>query len=310
MKKTLALLACIVMAAAAMTACGDSDSSSSSKRSTSTGTAAASETTASAGTTEAPETTAAPETTEAPADTEAPKETKGTEPEESEPDAGEAGPLFKALNEKIKSSNAFVIKGKMGGGSMIQGEIEIRYNNGNSYARMNMNGMDQEFYNVDGKAITVMSATKTYLEGEGLGVNVDLLNEEKIGTFAGTAEEDGMTVESYTDSEDGDTKLYFSGSDLKKISNAKGSLDSIEMEFECDPITMPDLSGYEPMQNEMGAFFQMALQSLGITNEMLEAEGLTMEDLIAKGDDMLPTLKQICEKNGIDTSMLDALLGS
>ncbi|MBO6140873.1 MAG: hypothetical protein J6O40_03675 [Ruminococcus sp.] len=259
MKKILAAALALVMSAAFMTACGDDDSSSSkAKKDTESSSVAATEESSSAAeeSSTADESSAADESSTADESSDAPAE------------AGEAGPLTTAFNEKLKAGK-YELEMTAEAMGMTSKSI-VKMNGENVYVSLDLLGETIEVYIVDGKAIGIIPSQNAYVEADPNELGIDLstitdsytLNDK--ATYVGSSEEDGLTVETYKvplDMELGEGVTLESGADsdtelkycydadgmLKKIvSNAamvgESTVEVTKLSFDDVKIELPDTS--------------------------------------------------------------------
>ena len=343
MKRTFALIASVVMAAAAMTACGSSDSSS--KASADVSAASTAESTAESKAEEskaeeskAEESKAEESKAEAPAEeskTDEPaEESKADEPAESEPDADTGdktgwGPLAKAYTEKLKGG-VFSIDMVMKS-SLTKSEVPAIFevNGKDIHLKMTAMGMDIESYVIDGKTYSIMPSMNTYTVTEGTSADVSSISTYGLtdnAVLTDSGEKDGMQFETYkasvTKSADADeaaaaeldTEMtYYFDADgvIKKITASAPAIGDTELifnafSFDNVSIELPDLSGMTKLDNDAEteadpkSIVKMTMSILGITEDMLTADGYTVDQLAGmESEEMAKVLAEIAKKNGL-----------
>ncbi len=271
MKKILAAALSLVMCAAFMTGCGDTDSSSSKadkKDSSSVSSAADTESSSAAD-----ESSSEADATSSEADASSDDPT-------SEAPAGEAGPLTQAFAEKLKEGN-YAIETKttipgMEDLGMNETNMSIKMNGEDFYINIDLFGMAIEVTKLGDKCIAVVPEEKMYMEADPKELGIDLSQFQSYipndkGTFTGSAEEDGLTVESYSvplDVELGEgvtmteapddtvVKYYYDANgDIKKIVTDTGIMGESTMEITSltvggVTIELPDTTGLKLVTKE------------------------------------------------------------
>ena len=270
MKKILAAALSLVMCAAFMTGCGDTDSSSSKadKKDSSSSVSSAADTESSS---EADQSSSEADTS---------SEADASSDESSEAPAGEAGPLTQAFAEKLKEGN-YAIETKttipgMEDLGMNETNMSIKMNGEDFYINVDLFGMAIEVTKLGDKCIAVVPEEKSYTEVSPDELGIDLSQFQSYipndkGTFTGSAEEDGFTVESYSvplDVELGEgvsmteapkdtvVKYYYDANgDIKKIVTDTGIMGESTMEITSltvggVTIELPDTTGLKLVTKE------------------------------------------------------------
>ena len=330
MKKTIAMIAALIMAGSVLTACGSSNNGGSDS--------AAATTTVAAEESKAEES----KSEESMADESKAEESKAEESKADESKAEEAvpelGPLTAAYNENV-SANNYSMKIKL---SAMAIESEMRFDRcgDDYYADLDIFGMHMQVYKVGDKAVTLLPDADAYLEGDG-GIDISQLDTYVVpadSTYVGSEEVDGFIVETYTtpfdmgdmeidetDSESGasdvaETKYYYDElSNLKKIVTTAPFVGESIVEFEDlsfmnTKIEMPDtskLTVYDPENPDPVVAGKLVCAFYGVTEDMLKKAGESYES-VGKMDDetVQETLGKIASDNGLDVEeMFDELTG-
>ncbi len=319
MKKTIAMLAAVVLAGSMMAGCGGtSDSSSESAAETTTTAAAAEESKAE----ETAEESAAEEESKA-------EESKAEETEESkaeeaadsaldittEAPEGDIGELTRAYTDKV-NSNVFTMEATLDI-PLLGSKSDMKYiRNGDDFnIAANFLGMNMDIYCVGGEAVVILPDMNAYMEATKEDIasyQVDTYVLQDGAVFEGTEEKDGFTVEKYKYDQDGmeiDTQYFFDDKgELKKVIASNDFTGDITaeyttMSFEPVEIKLPDTSKYEKYDPEnpdpvMGVKAMCSMY--GITEDMVKNSGYTYEQLAEMDDDKAQeTLNKIAEDNGL-----------
>ena len=343
MKKSIAMIAAVVMAGSVLSACGKSGDNSSDAAATTTTAAVAEESKSESAEESKAEESKAEETTksaeealaeESKADTDA-KDDKADESKADTKDAkdekkaasGEIGELTKAYNEKI-GTNVFSMDVKVDM-PMLGQETDMKYSrNGDDFnMTANLLGMNMDVYKVGNKAVALLPDLDAYIEmseDQLSSFSMDTYALEEGAIFDGTEEKDGFTVENYTLDEDGtETKYayyYDDKGDLKKVVLSNDWTGEVTAEynnltFDAVDIKLPDTSGlekYDPENPSPEMGMKMMCAMFGITPEMVEKSGYTYKKLAELEEDkQMEVLTKIAEDNGLDMGgLLGSLMGS
>ena len=331
MKKICAFIVSVIVAAAALTACGNGDSSSSKAESISS--AASAESTAESTADSTPESKAEepkeskPEPVESKADESKADESKLEESKAEAPKGDKSGwgPLAKEYTEKL-AGGVYTID--MTVKSDLTGEMpmQVEVNGQNAHLKTKTMGIEMEVYLVDGKTYSLMPSMNAYTVTDNSS-----LADQNINTYAladnaqltESGEEDGMKTETYKIpvNSSGNTSLnldttvkYYFDADgnLKKILSSAPILgdttvDINSVTFEDVNISLPDLSGMTKLeQNGQGQVdpkdaVKMTMSLLGISEDMVTKAGYTVEQLAGmETDKMAEVLADIAKKNGVE----------
>ena len=264
MKKLLAFTLSLVMSAAFLTACGDDDSSSKKDKDSSSSTSSSAA--ADSDSSKADDASSAADADSSEADTDASSDDATTA-------ATGDGALTKAYTEKMASGDfAVEMKAEVMG---METNLALKKASDDMYCKLDLFGETIEIYKVGDTAVAVLPSEKKYGEvpEEQLASytsSVSTYTLDENATFVGSAEEDGMTVETFKvplnvelgegvtmeSSEDNDTemKYYFDADgNLKKVvSNSpmvgETTVEITSLSFEDVKIELPDLSDYEKVE--------------------------------------------------------------
>jgi len=345
MKKSIAMIAAIVMVGSVMSACGKSEDNNSDAGAATTTVAAAEESKAEeeeskTEESKAEETTKAAE--DAPAeeskadakdekadesksedDKDAKEDKKDDDKKDKKAVSGEIGELTKAYNEKMEK-NVFSMDVNVSM-PMLGQDTEMKYSRNGDDLNMTANllGMNMDIYKVGDKAVILLPDLEAYMEAtpddlESYNMDTYVLKDGAV--FDGTEEKDGLTVENYTLDEEGSeykyAYYYDDKGDLKKVivnSDWTGEVTAefSNLSFDAVEIKLPDTSKLEKYDQdnpspEMG--MKLMCSMFGITPEMVEKSGYTYEKLAELDEDkQMEAISKIAEENGLD---MDGLLGS
>ena len=335
MKRICALIVSVIMAAAALTACGSGDSSSKAEDISSASSAESTVESTAESTAESKTEESKPEeskTDESKAEESKAEESKAEEstPDESKAEAPKGdrsgwGPLAKEYTEKLEGG---VYTLDMTAKSDLTGEVPmlLEVNGKNAHMKTAPAGMEIEVYIVDGKTYSMMPSMNAYTVTENASLEKQNINTYALADTAqmtASGEEDGMQTETYsipvsssgntTISLDSTVKYYFDADgNLKKIVTSAAILGDTTVEvnnvtFGDVNITLPDLSGMTKLEQgsttevDPKAAITMTMALLGITEDMVKEAGYTVEQLAAMdSEEMAAILADIAKKNGIE----------
>lgn len=301
MKKTIAVIASVLMCAAVFAGCGKKTEDSS---------APATETT----TTTAEEVSSVEDTS--------------SEDESTRKEIETNGDYAKAYTEKI-AGGVYSIDAVINMPMFGETPMTVKVNGNDLYANITTLGVNVEVYQVDGKTYNMMPQVQSYMITESktlqeLGVSTYELPAE--AKFLGSYEENGLIVEKFelptvTVSEDisldasvdggsYEAEYYFDNSgNLKQIKTEVPLLGETVFEvknisFDDVTIELPDLTDWTEMkegeQLDKAATIKMGLSIYGVTEEMLTEAGYTYEQLAEmEEDEVTEIITKIAEDNGL-----------
>lgn len=301
MKKTIAVIASVLMCAAVLAGCG---------KKTEDSIAPATETT----TTTAEEVSSVEDTS--------------SEDESTRKEIETNGDYAKAYTEKI-AGGVYSIDAVINMPMFGETPMTVKVNGNDLYANITTLGVNVEVYQVDGKTYNMMPQVQSYMITESktlqeLGVSTYELPAE--AKFLGSYEENGLIVEKFelptvTVSEDisldvsvdggsYEAEYYFDNSgNLKQIKTEVPLLGETVFEvknFSFDDVTieLPDLTDWTEMkegeQLDKAATIKMGLSIYGVTEEMLTEAGYTYEQLAEmEEDEVTEIITKIAEDNGL-----------
>ena len=301
MKKTIAVIASVLMCAAVFAGCGKKTEDSS---------APATETT----TTTAEEVSSVEDTS--------------SEDESARKEIETNGDYAKAYTEKI-AGGVYSIDAVINMPMFGETPMTVKVNGNDLYANITTLGVNVEVYQVDGKTYNMMPQVQSYMITESktlqeLGVSTYELPAE--AKFLGSYEENGLIVEKFelptvTVSEDisldvsidggsYEAEYYFDNSgNLKQIKTEVPLLGETVFEvknisFDDVTIELPDLTDWTEMkegeQLDKAATIKMGLSIYGVTEEMLTEAGYTYEQLAEmEEDEVTEIITKIAEDNGL-----------
>lgn len=301
MKKTIAVIASVLMCAAVFAGCGKKTEDSS---------APATETT----TTTAEEVSSVEDTS--------------SEDESTRKEIETNGDYAKAYTEKI-AGGVYSIDAVINMPMFGETPMTVKVNGNDLYANITTLGVNVEVYQVDGKTYNMMPQVQSYMITESktlqeLGVSTYELPAE--AKFLGSYEENGLIVEKFelptvTASEDisldvsidggsYEAEYYFDNSgNLKQIKTEVPLLGETVFEvknisFDDVTIELPDLTDWTEMkegeQLDKAATIKMGLSIYGVTEEMLTEAGYTYEQLAEmEEDEVTEIITKIAEDNGL-----------
>ena len=301
MKKTIAVIASVLMCAAVFAGCGKKTEDSS---------APATETT----TTTAEEVSSVEDTS--------------SEDESTRKEIETNGDYAKAYTEKI-AGGVYSIDAVINMPMFGETPMTVKVNGNDLYANITTLGVNVEVYQVDGKTYNMMPQVQSYMITESktlqeLGVSTYELPAE--AKFLGSYEENGLIVEKFelptvTVSEDisldasvdggsYEAEYYFDNSgNLKQIKTEVPLLGETVFEvknisFDDVTIELPDLTDWTEMkegeQLDKAATIKMGLSIYGVTEEMLTEAGYTYEQLAdMEEDEVTEIITKIAEDNGL-----------
>lgn len=301
MKKTIAVIASVLMFAAVLAGCGKKAEDSS---------APATETT----TTTAEEVSSVEDTS--------------SEDESTRKEIETNGDYAKAYTEKI-AGGVYSIDAVINMPMFGETPMTVKVNGNDLYANITTLGVNVEVYQVDGKTYNMMPQVQSYMITESktlqeLGVSTYELPAE--AKFLGSYEENGLIVEKFelptvTVSEDisldasidggsYEAEYYFDNSgNLKQIKTEVPLLGETVFEvknisFDDVTIELPDLTDWTEMkegeQLDKAATIKMGLSIYGVTEEMLTEAGYTYEQLAEmEEDEVTEIITKIAEDNGL-----------